>query len=64
MVLFGHHAKAILDIEVMGYELTPTTATEHAVALALLVLALSLMGYGAYAAFRDFFRWRGAKRPL
>jgi len=58
MTLFGHHAKAILDIEVMGYELTPDTATEHAVALGIVVVVLALMGYGAFALVRDFLRWR------
>jgi len=55
MGLFGHHTKAWLDIEIMGHELTPETATEHAFALAVLGLALVLMLYGAYALVRDVF---------
>ncbi len=56
MSLFGHHTKAWLDIEILGHDLTPETATEHAVATALLGLALVLMLYGAYALVRDLLR--------
>lgn len=59
MSLFGHHTKAWLDIEIMGHDLSPNTATEHAVAVAVLGVAALLMLYGAYALVRDLFRRRG-----
>lgn len=58
MSLFGHHTKAWLDIEILGHDLTPETATEHTVAGALLVLGVVLMLYGAYALVRDLIRRR------
>ncbi|MBY0524538.1 MAG: hypothetical protein K2R98_14130 [Gemmataceae bacterium] len=58
MALFGHHAKAIIDLEIMGHELTPDTTTEHVVFAAVSLLILTLMAYGAFALVRDVFRWR------
>jgi hypothetical protein len=61
MALFGHHMKGIIDLEIMGYELTPDGPTEHAIALAIVAVMTVLMGYGAYALIRDVVRWRRAK---
>jgi hypothetical protein len=58
MSLFGHHAKAFLEIEVMGHDLMPDTATEHALFFAVAGVVLFLFAYGAYALVRDLFRWR------
>jgi hypothetical protein len=62
MILFGHHMKAYFDLEVLGYELTPDTTTEHVIAVGVLALVLGLMLYGAYALVRDWRRWRRAAR--
>jgi hypothetical protein len=55
MTVFGHHTKAYLEVEAFGYDLTPETGTEHAVAVALVVVTSVLMVYGAYALVRDLF---------
>lgn len=58
MALFGHHAKAFIDIEIMGHELTPDTGTEHAIFFGVSLLLVVLLVYGAYAGIRDLLRWR------
>jgi len=58
MSLFAHHMKSIIDIEIMGYELTPDGPTEHAIAAAIVGVMAILMAYGLYAMIRDVVRWR------
>jgi hypothetical protein len=58
MTLFAHHARGIIDLEVMGYDLTPDGMTEHVIAFAIAAVLLALLSYGAYAAVRDFLGWR------
>ncbi len=62
MHLFGHHATGYLemlglDIEVNGRDF-PDGATEHVVALVVLVAVVVFMSYGIFAMIRDFIRWR------
>lgn len=54
MHLLAHH----VGVELFGKEFAPQTPMEHALALAITIVVLGLMGYGAYAAIRDFRRWR------
>ncbi len=58
MALLAHHTEAFLQIEINGRSF-PDGMTEHGIALALGVLAVSLMAYGAFAVLRDWLRWRG-----
>ena len=62
MSLFGHHMKGLIDIEIMGHELTPDGPTEHVIALVIVGVMTLLMAYGAYALVRDFLRWRRRER--
>jgi hypothetical protein len=62
MFVFGHHATGILEVEVFGYDLTPDGMTEHLIAVAVAGLLLLTMGYGVYAAARDFLDWRRGGR--
>jgi hypothetical protein len=57
MILFGHH----IGVEILGREFSPETPTEHAVVFAITGVMLALMVYGAYAAVRDFRRWRQSR---
>jgi hypothetical protein len=61
MPLFGHHTEGYLEIEIMGHPF-PDGPTEHVLALVLLLAGVLLMGYGLYAALRDFRRWRRRAR--
>jgi hypothetical protein len=54
MRLLAHH----MGVEFMGREFAPETPMEHAIFLSIAVVVLGLMSYGAYAAVRDFRRWR------
>jgi hypothetical protein len=58
MSLFAHHMKGFIDLEIMGYELTPDGPTEHAIAGAVVGVMAILMAYGLYAMVRDVARWR------
>jgi hypothetical protein len=58
MSLFAHHMKGFIDLEIMGYELTPEGTTEHIIAAAIVGVMAVLMAYGAYALIRDMIRWR------
>jgi hypothetical protein len=58
MSLFAHHMKGFIDIEIMGYELTPDGPTEHIIAAAVVGVMAILMSYGLYAMIRDVVRWR------
>ena len=58
MGLFAHHMNGFVDIEIMGYELTPEGPTEHVIAAVIVTVMALLMAYGAYALVRDLFRWR------
>jgi hypothetical protein len=60
--LFGHHAKGILEIEVMGHDLGPDGPMEHVIALIITLIVVGLMSYGLYAAVRDWLRWRQRRR--
>jgi hypothetical protein len=55
--LFAHHAEAFLNVEINGRDY-PDGMTEHAIAIAIGVIVLALMGYGLYAGVRDLLRWR------
>ncbi len=61
MPLFGHH----IAVEFFGQEFSPETPLEHVCAFGLTGVVLALVGYGAYAAVRDFRRWlrRPAEQP-
>ncbi len=62
MSLFAHHMKGFIDLEIMGYELTPEGTTEHIIAAVVVGVIAVLMAYGAFALIRDLLRWRrGAK---
>ena len=54
MYLWAHH----MGVEFLGQEFAPETPMEHAIFLAVAVVVLGLMSYGAYAAWRDFRSWR------
>jgi hypothetical protein len=54
MYLFAHH----IGVELFGKEFAPETPLEHVCAFAIMTVVLGLMSYGAYAAIRDFRRWR------
>ncbi|MBL8794668.1 MAG: hypothetical protein JNM56_12245 [Planctomycetia bacterium] len=54
MNLLAHH----FGVELFGREFSPETPMEHVVTFGVTGLMLSLMVYGAYAAARDFRRWR------
>ncbi|HYT93214.1 MAG TPA: hypothetical protein VEL76_31135 [Gemmataceae bacterium] len=58
MQLFGHH----IAVEIFDYEFSPQTTLEHVMAFGIMGVVLALMGYGAYAAVRDFRRWRRRER--
>jgi len=58
MLLLGHH----VGVEIFGREFAPETPLEHAVMFGVTALVLALTVYGAFAAVRDFRRWRGGKR--
>lgn len=59
MILFGHHAKNMLGLEIeINEQPFPDGPTEHVIVLGVLVVVLVLMSYGAYAMVRDFRRWR------
>ncbi len=58
MILFGHHAKSMLGLEIeINEQPFPDGPTEHVIVLAVLVVVLVLMSYGAYAMVRDARRW-------
>ncbi|MDB5307813.1 MAG: hypothetical protein JWO38_2015 [Gemmataceae bacterium] len=57
MSLFGHHAEAYFQIEINGRGF-PDGMTEHALAIAVAVVAIGVMGYGIFSAVRDLIRWR------
>jgi hypothetical protein len=57
MPLLGHH----VAVEILGREFSPETPLEHAVMFGLTAVVLGLLIYGAYAAVRDFRRWRTRK---
>jgi hydrogenase/urease accessory protein HupE len=56
MVVFGHHADGLFQVEIMGREF-PNGMTEHALAFAASALVLALIVYGAVAVLRDARRW-------
>ena len=58
MLLFGHHTKTYLglDIDINGHPF-PDGPFDHAVLLACVVLA----AYGAFALIRDGLRWRRSR---
>ena len=62
MSLFAHHMKGFIDLEIMGYELTPEGTTEHIIAAAIVAVMTILMAYGGYAMIRDLVRWRRGVR--
>jgi hypothetical protein len=53
-MLFAHH----VGFEVMGREFAPETTGEHLLFFGVALVVVTLMAYGAYAAVRDFRRWR------
>jgi len=57
MLPLAHH----IGIEILGREFSPETPMEHAIVFTVSGVLLALMIYGAYAAVRDFRRWRRAK---
>jgi hypothetical protein len=61
MQLLAHH----IAVEIFGHEFSPETPLEHVVTFGITGVLLTLMVYGAYAAVRDFRRWRrGDQQPL
>jgi hypothetical protein len=54
MPLYGHH----VAVEFFGHEFSPETPMEHVLAFGITGIVLALVTYGAYAAIRDFRRWR------
>jgi hypothetical protein len=58
MHLFAHH----VGVEFLGHEFAPETPMEHLMAFGIGGTVLVLMAYGAYAAVRDFRRWRAGKQ--
>ena len=61
MPLYAHH----VAVELFGREFSPETPMEHVLAFGITGIVLALVGYGAYAAIRDFRRWlrSGDERP-
>ena len=60
MGLFGHHTEGYFEMEILGKPF-PDGPTEHVIALAVTVVAVMLMAYGAFALIRDVLRWRHAR---
>ena len=58
MALFGHHADAFLQIEIMGRPF-PSVPMEHGLAFGVTGIVFLLILYGAYAGVRDLRRWLG-----
>lgn len=61
MILFAHHAKSMLGLEIeINDQPFPDGPTEHVIVLVVLVVVLLLTSYGAFALVRDLLRWRRA----
>jgi hypothetical protein len=59
MLLFGHHTKGMLGLEIeINDQPFPDGPTEHVIVLVVLAVVLVLCSYGAYALVRDVWRWR------